>query len=369
VPFAFKAQVVENDKVNDADHDATNEIQELSLTGGNQLKLSKNGGSVTLPTSGGSSLWSQTGNNIAYRSGRVDVGQAFIGDAYSLMNVNAGNEVALSLSNNSTTYATLMVKNDGAGRTAIFNGEVIIADGTEGKGKVLTSNNVGGASWQNPAWKLSSGGQKAYTSGKVGIGLDSPIFDLDILRVGSDAGINIKTTSGNAYMLIDRPNNGKAADVAFKTNGQLKFMAGLLPGSDNYRISASYGSLKGLEVEPDGDVNITNELHTAATGQANMVPVAFGYVQSNGSIFEVKSTPNFTGVAKTGTGRYDLTITGIKFNGTSYNVFVTNITTEPRVFSVGYNPATSNIYVFAYDLDGNLVDSAFSFIVYKGNGN
>ena len=195
------------------------------------------------------------------------------------------------------------------------------------------------------------------------------VESVDILKTGADAGINVKTTSGNAYMLIDRPNNGQAADVAFKTNGVLKFMAGFLPGSDNYRISSKYSSLKGLEVEPDGDVNITKELHSVATGQANMVPVAFGYVQPNGSIYKVKSTPNFTGVNKPATGKYDLTITGIKYNGTSYNVLVTNTTTQPRVFSVGYNPATYNIFVFAYDLNGNKVDAAFSFIVYKGNGN
>ncbi len=52
VPYAFHAQTVENDQVNDADADATNEIQALSING-TQLTLSKNGGTVTLPSSGG----------------------------------------------------------------------------------------------------------------------------------------------------------------------------------------------------------------------------------------------------------------------------------------------------------------------------
>ena len=51
VPFAFVAQTVVNDKVDDADADATNEIQTMTLTG-TLLELSDGGGSVTLPTSG-----------------------------------------------------------------------------------------------------------------------------------------------------------------------------------------------------------------------------------------------------------------------------------------------------------------------------
>jgi hypothetical protein len=51
VPYAFHAQTVENDLVNDADADSTNEIQELSLDG-NVLSLSPDGGSVELPSSG-----------------------------------------------------------------------------------------------------------------------------------------------------------------------------------------------------------------------------------------------------------------------------------------------------------------------------
>ncbi len=58
VPFALHAQSVENDKVDDADNDPANEIQQLNLSG-STLSLSKGGGSVTLPTSGegGSDNW------------------------------------------------------------------------------------------------------------------------------------------------------------------------------------------------------------------------------------------------------------------------------------------------------------------------
>jgi hypothetical protein len=86
VPYAFVAKNVENDKVDDADADPTNEIQSLSKTGstvtlskgggsftdadadstneiqslsisGTNLTLSKGGGNVTLPSSGGGDNW------------------------------------------------------------------------------------------------------------------------------------------------------------------------------------------------------------------------------------------------------------------------------------------------------------------------
>jgi hypothetical protein len=54
VPFALHSNTVEIDKVDDADNDPFNEIQQLNLSG-TTLSLSKGGGSVTLPTSGGGS--------------------------------------------------------------------------------------------------------------------------------------------------------------------------------------------------------------------------------------------------------------------------------------------------------------------------
>ncbi len=56
VPYAFHAQTVEEDHVDDADADATNELQELELSG-TVLGLSKSSKTVILPSSGGGDNW------------------------------------------------------------------------------------------------------------------------------------------------------------------------------------------------------------------------------------------------------------------------------------------------------------------------
>lgn len=72
VPYAFHAQTVEIDEVNDADADPTNEIQTMSLNGTN-LSLTKGGGTVTLPQPP-PSIWSKSDDNIYFDGGKVGIG-------------------------------------------------------------------------------------------------------------------------------------------------------------------------------------------------------------------------------------------------------------------------------------------------------
>ena len=76
VPYAFKAQTVVNDKVDDADADATNEIQLLSLSG-NALSISE-GNTVTLPTAGNTSGWTVAGSvvKLSTNTDKVGIGTA-----------------------------------------------------------------------------------------------------------------------------------------------------------------------------------------------------------------------------------------------------------------------------------------------------
>ncbi|MEN8118639.1 MAG: hypothetical protein ABFS16_16770, partial [Bacteroidota bacterium] len=160
VPYAFHANTVENDQVDDADANATNELQTMSLSG-TQLTLSDGGGTVNLP-SGGTSLWTKNGDEIYY------------------------------------------------------------------------NNNVG-------------------------IGTTNPAFELDISDASSAAYARIQSTANNASLIIERAPTGDMASTIYKTGGANSFYAGLL-GSSSYKISTTNPVLNGLEVEIDGDVNLSDNL-------------------------------------------------------------------------------------------------------------
>jgi len=71
VPYALLARDVENDAVDDADSDPTNELQTLSISG-NQLSISS-GNTVTVPGGGGGSPWTEVGGEVYY-TGNVGIG-------------------------------------------------------------------------------------------------------------------------------------------------------------------------------------------------------------------------------------------------------------------------------------------------------
>lgn len=147
VPYAFHAQTVENN--DDADADATNEIQTLSING-TQLSLSKNGGTVTLPASG------ETTSD------------------------NWGTQTVVS-------DATL----DGTGTTA--SPLTVVGDLTDNQTLSLSGNDLsitGGNTVTLPAGSVSpwtvSGNNIYRNLGFVGIGTDSPYSRLTLGGTGAE---------------------------------------------------------------------------------------------------------------------------------------------------------------------------------------
>lgn len=78
------------DKVDDADADPTNELQTLSMNGGN-LELSNGGGSVPM----GSSPWTENGTDVYYDTGAVGIGTNSPSEPLNVVStVNAGRLVS-----------------------------------------------------------------------------------------------------------------------------------------------------------------------------------------------------------------------------------------------------------------------------------
>lgn len=199
VPYALHAKTVEVDAVDDADHDITNEIQTLSISG-TVLTLSKEGGSVTLPSSGGgdnwgsqtvstdatlvglgttvqplrlaqqgatsgqvlkwngttwragddltgSSDWLKSGSDLYFNAGKVGIGKIPGADLRQFQ-VKTEAYQAIAGVNNSASYATIFAQNLGTGPAAEFRNSIRVYDGTQGTGKVLTSDAGGYSSWK-----------------------------------------------------------------------------------------------------------------------------------------------------------------------------------------------------------------------------
>ena len=244
-------------------------------------------------------------------------------------------------------------------------------DGTQGDGKVLTSDVNGNASWQAPA----AGGSSAWTesgsnvyraSGNVGIGTTTPSYTLDIHSASENAGLQLISTE-TSYIKLNRV-DGKYAGINFVTdqnyNSSKSFRVGLL-NDNNFSIVTS-ALYKGLKINGLGDVNMTDdlkvdgEIHSANTGAANMMPMAYGFVTSNGTL---KASSGNVSVSRTALGKYMVTITGQSYNDDDFVAVFSHAHSRK---SLGHEESASKIAVYiTKNSDDAYDDASFSFIIYK----
>ena len=490
VPFAFVAQTVVNDKVDDADADPANEIQTLSLNG-TLLELSNGGGSVTLPASGGSggdnwgaqtvktnstltgdgtsahplsvvadgdgddsnelqslsisgnnltlsdggstvalpaSPWNETASKVQYIGNKVvsikeGSGSGLKTKSGSKANppkfeVEAQERTAISIYNETSLYPGLDIWNEegiaarfnnnsnkpvavfenyDVGLAAQFKSKIQIADGTQGAGKVLTSDADGVASWQAPA---AGGGSSLWTesgsdvyraSGNVGIGTSNPSYNLDIYNSSGDVGLQLNSAQ-STYIVLNR-GVGEYAGINFKTDGDYKFRVGLL--SDSYFSIHTAAAHRGLTIDNSGNVSLTNnlnvdgdlfvnqnlevaddltvgsvtisgsEVQTTNTGNTNMLPIAYGSVRSDGTLISGASSGNVS-VSHPSVGYYAITITGVTYD---YLKCAQSVTLLGDIGFVRTGSSSGKLLVYTYDITGRDVDDKknimFSFVVYK----
>jgi hypothetical protein len=145
VPYAFHAQTVAEDMVDDADPDPENELQELFMSN-DTIYLTRDGGYVKLPSSG--------------------VG----GDNWGTQTV----ETDATLEGEGTSSAPLKIAQQGAtsGQALLWSGSTWLPENVSGGGTSL---------WQQ------SGSDIFYNSGNVGIGLNNPSGMLEINGNGADS--------------------------------------------------------------------------------------------------------------------------------------------------------------------------------------
>lgn len=210
----------------------------------------------------------------------------------------------------------------------------------------------------NELWNVS-GTSIYYPTGRVGIGDYTTSYPQMFQIRGESASAILTGTAGSAYIDLGRYNvASSSAYLIFATDGTRKFRAGLFAGTENYRISAHHSNLIGLEVQEDGDIKISNELHTANTNSAHMVPIAYGVVNANGTISA--SSGNFT--VEKSTGRYYITIDGESYHYQQYTTIVSCIGTFGFI-TISSGAGRLNVYTRNTDIE--FEDMSFSFVTYK----
>ncbi len=115
-------------------------------------------------------------------------------------------------------------------------GEVMIEDGNEGNGKVLTSDASGVASWQTPAASGASTLDEAYDGGGTGAG-KMIIADSGAVHIGGEDGFLVTGT----YLSGDTVKVSGSGMRMFFNPSKGAFRAGQIAGSDGYWDNDSIG--------------------------------------------------------------------------------------------------------------------------------
>jgi hypothetical protein len=126
----------------------------------------------------------------------------------------------------------------------------------------------------------------------------------------------------------------------------------------NVGIGVEYPSYK-LEVE--GQVHINGNVTRPATNYKDLLPIAYGMVESDGTINTFNSTPNVT-ATRDAVGTYSVTIADQLFQ---LNYFLANLTVVGQSAIAIANSANGKLLITVKDLTGNLVDSRVYFVIYK----
>ena len=169
-------------------------------------------------------------------------------------------------------------------------GNLQLLDGTQGSGKVLTSDASGNASWQTPTggstdgdWTISGVDQYSAVSGRVGVGNPTPNAKLHVLTDGTTSGLKVNATDSIGFGLpfwIEANTNG--ATFGTETHGRLMRLGDNRVGAgffdigidenNSFFISNNGTTTKALVLEQgSGNIGIgtttpSDKLHVAGTG-------------------------------------------------------------------------------------------------------
>lgn len=108
---------------------------------------------------------------------------------------------------------------------------------------------------------------------------------------------------------------------------------------------------------------IAKEFNRVQTGNANLVPIAYGKVNPAGNTYFGATTANIS-VTKTAVGVYTINISGELYSFTGY-MTSTSLEENSSPGFITASSVASTLVIKTYDVTGNAADLGFSFLVYK----
>lgn len=115
------------------------------------------------------------------------------------------------------------------------------------------------------------------------------------------------------------------------------------------------------KLDVDGNVKLSGKVNRPSTDTANLVPVAYGMINADGTLSASNSTANVS-VSKEGTGIYHVTVADETYTYFGYVPVLTTVT-EGTVASSG--SVSGKMVVKVTNLDGSATDGRVYFVIYK----
>jgi hypothetical protein len=214
---------------------------------------------------------------------------------------------------------------------------------------------------KNRAWDLS-GTDLYYNDGNVGVGTSTFVDKFHV----ANGNINLSTGWGIKWVDISTMILGVSGSIGYLTFQTNSIERMRIDPGGNVGIGTNS---PGARLDVIGNIRISNNnsVMRANTGPANVVSVAYGNINADGSVNPGGSTGNFTAVRMApNTGNYQITWTdGLM---THYQNAVVNVTTtygNPRITSWTSTGGGAILIVRIFDNTGVGVDDYFSFTVFR----
>jgi hypothetical protein len=215
--------------------------------------------------------------------------------------------------------------------------------------------------------------------GLVGIGTTSPVTALDVvgsIRSAADLAV-VGAVTGSSGEFASPLSNGTAvtgvANIGTNAWGLygssasgigVRGESGGAAGAAGQFINSS-GAGKAITAVVNG-VEVMTATATGVHAGPGMTgtPLAHGVVGADGSWVGLSHSTNVSSVTKTGTGTYEIVVTGESLDWAQHTTMVTMADSGPGMSSFSFS-FSGHLMVNTYNSSGTSFDRAFTFVIFK----